>query len=116
MLRPRRRLVSRLLTVDETADQLAVSVPMVRKMLAQGDLTPVHVGRSVRVREDEVRDLIDRQTPGFVGKAGKPVTPDLAKFIRSSVAELFDEMRARLDPQIEHIEQQIRELKHEVIR
>jgi len=47
-----------LLTVSETAALLRVSRMTVYRMLRDGELTSVRVGRAFRVREDEVRRMV----------------------------------------------------------
>ena len=48
-----------LLTVAQAAQMLTVSTKTVRRMLSRGTLKPVRIGRSVRVRRDQVLRLID---------------------------------------------------------
>lgn len=48
-----------LLTVRELADQAAVSVTLLRRLIARGDLVAVKVGRLVRVRLSDWRAYLD---------------------------------------------------------
>ena len=49
---------ARLLKVRESADALACSVPMVRKMIKAGTLPVVRVGRAVRIPAAAVEALV----------------------------------------------------------
>ena len=54
---------ARLLTVTEVADLLRVSRMTVYRMIKEGDMAAVRVGRSYRLREDDVDTyLSDRYT------------------------------------------------------
>jgi excisionase family DNA binding protein len=48
----------RLLVVEEVATLLQLSPRQVRRMIADGRLTAVHVGRAVRIRPEAVVALI----------------------------------------------------------
>jgi excisionase family DNA binding protein len=47
-----------LLTVDETAALLRVSPRHVRRLIASGELPVVRIGKAVRVRPEDLRQLI----------------------------------------------------------
>jgi len=49
-----------LLTIDDVAAQLSVSKPTVKRMLADGTLPSVKLGRCRRVRPEDVLDIIQR--------------------------------------------------------
>ena len=49
---------ARLLRIDELADRLAVSRSMAWKLIAQGDLRSVRIGRAVRVRPSDLEAYI----------------------------------------------------------
>jgi excisionase family DNA binding protein len=51
--------VNGLLTIKHAAKLLALSDSMVRKLLRTGHLVAVRIGRSVRVRADDVRAMIN---------------------------------------------------------
>lgn len=58
----------KLLTLAQVAEQLALSVPMIRKLVASGQLPVVRIGRSVRVADVDVDAFVI---------AHRPVTPQL---------------------------------------
>jgi excisionase family DNA binding protein len=53
---------SPLVTVAAAAERLAVSRSLIRKLLKKGRLTPVRIGRCVRVRIDELDALLAGDT------------------------------------------------------
>jgi excisionase family DNA binding protein len=53
------RTSERLLTANETAAILNVSVRTVRRLIADGTLPAVRIGRAVRISQDAVAQLID---------------------------------------------------------
>lgn len=55
---------TKLLTVQETAELLSLSKPMVYKLMERGELRYVKIGRSRRVEAAAVEDLIRRHTQG----------------------------------------------------
>lgn len=61
--------MGKLMTIRNAAEQLAVSRSMVRKLVAIGALSRVGIGRSVRVRVEEVEALV-------AGGWRSPVDPD----------------------------------------
>jgi excisionase family DNA binding protein len=75
---------TRLLTIREAAERLALSARMVEKLIANGDIVPLRIGRSVRLADTEIEAFIehkrhnDHETAanGPVGKAGKPDAHD----------------------------------------
>jgi excisionase family DNA binding protein len=54
--------VTQLLTVAQTADQLALSQLTVRRMLLDGRLKGTRIGASVRIPSTEVENLIRKST------------------------------------------------------
>ncbi len=52
--------MSKLMTIKDAAKLLALSDSMIRKLVRSGRLTPVHIGRSVRIRLDDVEALVVR--------------------------------------------------------
>lgn len=52
---------ARFLTVNEVADLLRVSSMTVYRLIKGGDLRAVRVGKSFRLREDDVDAFISRQ-------------------------------------------------------
>jgi excisionase family DNA binding protein len=48
-----------LLTADEVAEMLSVSLRSVRRLIKDGKLPIVHVGRSVRIRPEALEAFID---------------------------------------------------------
>lgn len=50
---------SRFLTVQEVADLMRVSSMTVYRLIKSGDLRAVRVGRSFRVREDDVNTYLE---------------------------------------------------------
>lgn len=53
---------SRLLTIDQAAQQLGVTPPMVRRLTGNRRLPFVKVGRLVRIREDDILDFVSDST------------------------------------------------------
>ena len=51
-------MTERLLRLPEVADALSVSVSTVRRLVDRGELPVVHIGRSVRVRNVDVRRFV----------------------------------------------------------
>lgn len=49
-----------LMTVDEVADVMRVSRMTVYRLIRRGQLTAVRVGRHYRVRDNALRDYLDR--------------------------------------------------------
>jgi excisionase family DNA binding protein len=60
------------LTIQEVAARWKISVPTVRRMIVHGQVSPVHIGRAVRIERSEIerfeigrrranRDLIHAQ-------------------------------------------------------
>lgn len=52
---------ARLLTVSEVADLLRVSRMTVYRAIKDGDMPALRVGRSYRLREDDVDDYLSRR-------------------------------------------------------
>jgi excisionase family DNA binding protein len=59
----KREVQPALMTIDEAATRLALSPSMVRKMIGGGQLTAVRIGRSVRLRIDDVEAIVVARTP-----------------------------------------------------
>ena len=51
-----------LLTIPETCESLQISRMAVYRLLESGDLRRVKIGRSVRIRVEDVLALIERET------------------------------------------------------
>lgn len=49
-----------LLRKREVAEQLRISTRTVERLIASGDLLPVRLGGSVRIRVEDVRELVER--------------------------------------------------------
>lgn len=52
----------RLLTAKEAAALLTVSLPTFYRLIRRGDISTVRIGGSVRFRESDLLEYIDRQT------------------------------------------------------
>lgn len=52
---------ARLLTVNEVADLLRVSRMTVYRLIKEGDIAALRVGRSYRLREDDVDDYLKQR-------------------------------------------------------
>jgi excisionase family DNA binding protein len=50
-----------LLTVDETAATLRLSIRSVRRLIADGKLATVRIGRVIRIRETTLLALIEKR-------------------------------------------------------
>jgi excisionase family DNA binding protein len=50
-----------LMTSEEAAEALAVSVRTLRNLQDSGELTPVRIGRAVRFDPSDLRHLVDRR-------------------------------------------------------
>jgi len=61
-----------LLTVEEVAERLRVHPKTVRRMLARGELGRVTLGRAVRIREDELEQLVATNTARGAGGPRRP--------------------------------------------
>jgi excisionase family DNA binding protein len=53
-----------LLSLSEAAERLAVSTRTLRRMIARGELVGFRVGRTVRVRAEDVQALVQRIPTG----------------------------------------------------
>ena len=56
-----RLLLMQLLTVSEVAQRLRLSERQIRRMIADGRIPVVRLGRAVRIREETLRALIERK-------------------------------------------------------
>lgn len=54
------QLARLLLTIPEAARMLAIGRSTLYELVAAGDIEVVHVGRSARLRVDEVRNFVER--------------------------------------------------------
>ena len=52
----------RLLTVNEVAELVHLSVRQIHRLIADGRLTAMHLGRTVRIRPEAVLRLVDPTT------------------------------------------------------
>jgi excisionase family DNA binding protein len=59
--KPRSERAGQLLTKEEVADELAITVRMVERLVALGELPHVKVGSLIRVHRDDLNDYIARQ-------------------------------------------------------
>ena len=66
---------TRLLTLDNVAKRLAVSTRTIKRLTAAGRLKPVHIGRAVRWRADEVAAFIEELSGEAAGER-QPVTQE----------------------------------------
>jgi excisionase family DNA binding protein len=57
-------------TVPEAARILSIGRTALYQLIWNGDLTPVHIGRSVRFPIDELHDFIERRIASEVERAG----------------------------------------------
>lgn len=53
-----------LLTKQQAADYLSVSLTRVKQWIANGDIRPTRIGSSVRLRRERLDELIDRIEAG----------------------------------------------------
>ena len=54
----------KLLTVEETCHSLRISRSQLYKMLKTGEIPSLHIGKAVRIREQDLRDWItSKSTP-----------------------------------------------------
>lgn len=89
-----------LLKVQESADALNLSVPMVRKMIKAGSLPVVRVGRAVRVPAAAVEALAEGGVPPATESSG----PSPAAW------------QARVDRDLAELRRQLDELRHAATR
>jgi len=54
----------RLLTVQQAAEHVGLSISGIRKAVTRGDLVVRRVGRAVRIRETDLRAFADGTVPG----------------------------------------------------
>ena len=61
-----------LLTEREACERLAVGRSTLRSLMAQGEISPVHIGRSIRFRSEELMEFVARlgETRGVAGRSG----------------------------------------------
>jgi len=50
---------AQLLTLDQVADRLQVSMSTVRRRVADGELKTVRIGRALRVRPEDLEEYIE---------------------------------------------------------
>ncbi|MCI2105473.1 MAG: helix-turn-helix domain-containing protein [Intestinimonas sp.] len=53
--------MTKLLTVKEVAELLQTSKPQVRKMIQEGELSAIKVGREYRIPPESIRGFVDGQ-------------------------------------------------------
>jgi excisionase family DNA binding protein len=63
-------LMVELYTLDETAERLRASVSTVKRLAREGLLPVVHVGRSARVRPEDLRRYIDSLPASLAARNG----------------------------------------------
>jgi excisionase family DNA binding protein len=56
-----RRLAARMLTVDQTAEQLQLSPKSVRRLIENNELVVHRIGRCIRVSEDDLQVFLNRR-------------------------------------------------------
>lgn len=64
------QLAPLLVTVPEAARILSIGRTALYQLIWNGDLTPVHIGRSVRFPIDELHDFIERRIASEAERAG----------------------------------------------
>lgn len=69
LMPPRHRIPGDLLTVEQVADLLQLNKLTIYKYIHSGELVAVKLGRSFRVRRDEVEHFLDAH---MVGAPGRP--------------------------------------------
>jgi excisionase family DNA binding protein len=75
-----------LLTVAETAAHLHVHQNTVRRLLARGELTPVRVGRAVRIQRAELEAYV--RGGGDVAAGPKPITPEMLRALHAKANQI----------------------------
>ena len=87
-------MVERLLTPEEVAKKLAVSVKSVRNWLRQGKLKGIKVGRLWRIRESDLEEFL---------KMGE--SPPLRSYSKSQIEEFLklDKLDPRLAEKLERL-------------
>lgn len=65
-----------LLTLEDAAQRLAISPRSVRRLIERGELTPIRIGRAVRLSADDLRAYVDQQRPSGHNAAGVAVPGD----------------------------------------
>lgn len=80
-----------LLTVDEAAARLRVHATTLRKLIADGELGCVRIGRKVMVTPDQITEFIDENRQAAVRPA--PMSPEEEAAV--AVAEEADRQAAR---------------------
>lgn len=60
-----------LLTVQQVADYLQVSVPTVRRMVSEGSIRSVKIGRVRRIQKEALVELIEAGTESNSGERPK---------------------------------------------
>ena len=63
------QLAPLLVTVPEAARILSIGRTALYQLVWSGDLTPIHIGRSVRFPIEELQDFIERRIASEVGRA-----------------------------------------------
>jgi putative molybdopterin biosynthesis protein len=61
------RLPTRLLTGKDVAHLLKISSSQAYKIMRRGELPAVHIGRSIRVKPEDLETYIDRNTTSYGG-------------------------------------------------
>ena len=88
------KMVERLLTPEEVAKKLAMSVKSVRNWLRQGKLKGIKVGRLWRIRESDLEEFL---------KMGE--SPPLRSYSKSQIEEFLklDKLDPRLAEKLERL-------------
>jgi putative molybdopterin biosynthesis protein len=61
------KLPTRLLTGKDVAHLLKISSSQAYKIMRRGELPAVHIGRSIRVKPEDLETYIDRNTTSYGG-------------------------------------------------
>ncbi len=69
------------LTIQDVAARWKISVPTVRRMIARGEMLPVHIGRAVRIEYSEIERF---------EKDRRQADHDLIRAQETSLARMWD--------------------------
>lgn len=83
--------MEQLLTEDQVAEYLVVSPRTVRRLVDQGELTYIKVGKGRRIHPKDLERFVERQRSG--GKASEP--PQAAAAPRSRADDIVETLRHR---------------------
>lgn len=83
--------MEQLLTEDQVAEYLVVSPRTVRRLVDQGELTCIKVGKGRRIHPEDLETFVERQRSG--GKASE--SPQAAAAPRSRAEDIVETLRRR---------------------